>query len=165
MTIPVSRQHIVGGAVGAWVGVCVTLVAAFEGYSKYPYVDRVGTGHPVTWCYGATGADGQAIPPMNKAFSEGECKALLGVSLQKYDDEIKKCIHVSMTADVEAAMVSEAYNLGPGTVCRYVAPLLNKGNVKGACTVLRGFVHGDGQVLPGLVRRRLAEQNLCLKGT
>ena len=148
-----------------WLAIAIVFVAGFEGYASKPYVDYAGTGHPITWCFGATGLDGTPIPPMTKIFTKAECEQLLGVTLQKYDDAVKKCIHVPMGQDTEAAVVSEAYNLGPGTVCKYVAPRLNAGDVKGACAILRNFDHGaGGRQYPGLTRRRFAEQNLCIKG-
>jgi len=62
----------------AWVLIAVPLVAGFEGYASKPYVDRIGRGHPVTWCYGETKADTHGVvPPMNRYFTKAECTAAL----------------------------------------------------------------------------------------
>jgi lysozyme len=160
----------------------VTMCASFEGYAKHPYVDYVGRGHPITWCFGETKTDGP-IPKMTATFTREQCDELLKKSLVKYNIEINKYIHVVMGAQTEAAMTDAAYNLGSGifkrgSMTRYLNAGGDFNDVVGAsqsvayrryhplaCHALRaynhGTVHGRSTVLPGLTRRRAAEEALC----
>jgi len=173
---PQTARQKTGWAVAGTI--CVGLCAGFEGYAAHPYVDRVGTGRPITWCYGETKADGP-VPSMNATFTKQQCEDMLVKSLVKYDDAIKKYIKVVMGPNTEAAMADAAYNLGPGVFARGgMTRYLNAGgdfNANGAqtpvyhrnhpqaCNSLKAYVRAQGKVLAGLVRRRNAEAALCHK--
>ena len=147
----------------AWLTICVTLVAGFEGFARKPYVDHLGRGQPETWCYGATKAEGPP-PPYSEVFTKRECQTLLGTSLYKYDAMVKSCIHVPLPPHREAALVSFAYNLGPGALCRGpVARHLNAGNTAAGCRGMLGYNHARGMVLPGLTTRRQVEYHMCIR--
>ena len=152
------------GRGAAWLTIAVTLVAAWEGYAAHPYVDEIGRGHPITYCYGETAADGP-LPPMNATFSEANCKDRLGEKLTTiYAPAIEKCIHVPMPPHREAALVSAAYNLGPSSICNgQIARRLNAGDVAGGCRALLGYDHAAGKVVKGLQRRRQAEYVMCMR--
>ena len=149
----------------AWLLVATVFVAGFEGYASRPYVDTVGTGHPLTWCYGETRADGGPVPKLGTVFTKEECTASLQKKLTDvYDKELHRCIHVALPPHREAALVSFIYNLGPGPVCNGpVGRYLNAGNVKAACNAMLAYDHAAGRRLPGLTRRRVAERALCLR--
>lgn len=173
---PGTTRQRTGWAVAA--SAAVAIVASFEGFAPRPYVDTVGRGHPETWCYGTTAADHPA-PPYGTIFTKAECQQLLAADLVKYDNSVKKYVHVVMGPNTEAAMVSAAYNLGPGvfrtgSMTRY----LNAGgnynpdgaqsaaysrNHPRACNALLSYTRAAGRVLAGLVRRRRAETALCHK--
>ena len=152
------------GRAAAWLTICVTLCAGYEGYAAHPYVDTIGTGHPITYCYGETAADGP-LPPMNATFSEAYCKAELAKKLATvYAPAIEKCIHVTMPPHRRAAIVDAAYNLGPNAICKgSIARYLNAGNVPAACKALLSYDRASGRVVAGLVRRRQAEYRLCTR--
>ena len=171
---PTARQRT-GWAVAA--ATAVAIVASFEGFAAKPYVDTVGRGHPETWCYGTTKADHPA-PPYGTVFTKTECQQLLASDLVKYDNGVKKYVHVIMGPNTEAAMVSAAYNLGPGvfahgSMTRYLNAGGNftdpprsaayKRNHPSACNALLSYTRAAGRVLAGLVRRRKAEAALCHK--
>ena len=161
---PAVKVAGAGTTVAAAIAIAVAFIQPFEGYAAKPYVDRVGTGHPVTWCYGETHADGP-VPPLNKVFSKAECTAELQRDLtEKYDPEVRKCIHVPLPPHREAALVSFVYNLGPGPLCNGpVGRYLNAGNVSAGCRSMLLYDHAAGRRLPGLTRRRQAEMELCLR--
>ncbi len=151
------------GKVAAWATVATIFVAGFEGFAAHPYVDRIGTGHPITWCYGETAADRPA-PPMSMTFTKAQCLDELGVDLQKYDVMVHSCIHVALPPHREAALVSFTYNLGQRALCSgAVARNLNAGNVAMGCRAMLGYNHASGSVSKGLTRRRQAEMKLCLE--
>src|SRR5277367_5114499 len=79
------------GHSAAWVTLAVTIVASFEGFASRPYIDKVGTGRPITWCYGKTKADGP-VPPMTMVFTKAQCLDELGKDLQNYDTMVHSCI-------------------------------------------------------------------------
>lgn len=146
-----------------WLAIGLVFIAGFEGFSSKPYVDTVGTGHPITWCYGTTSAD-HPVPPKGTKFTKAECDALLGIDLQKYDAMIRRCIHVDLPPHREAALVSFAYNLGPNALCKGpVARYLNANNVTAGCNAILAYDHAGGRRLAGLTRRRVAERALCLR--
>ena len=153
-----------GGKVATWLTIATILAAGFEGYAAHPYVDRVGTGHPITWCYGETRADGP-VPPLSTVFTKEECTAELQHSLTtKYDPYVRKCIHVALPPHREAALVSFVYNLGPGPLCNGpVGRYLNAGKVVAGCNAMLGYDHSAGRRRAGLTRRRQAERALCLR--
>lgn len=173
---PQTARQKTGWAAAA--AMTVAMAASFEGYAAHPYVDYVGTGHPITWCYGETKADGP-VPKMNATFSEAYCKESLTKKLAKYNDGIKKYIKVVMGPQTEAAMTDAAYNLGTGVFAHgAMTRYLNAGgnfndsgsqsaayrrNHPAACDSLKAYVHASGKVVKGLVRRRNAEAVLCHK--
>ena len=161
---PAVKGSAAGATVAAAIAIAVAFIGPWEGYAAKPYVDRVGTGYPITWCYGETKADG-AVPPLNKVFTKEQCTAELQRDLMnKYDPEVRKCVHVSMPPHREAAFVSFVYNLGPGPLCNGpVGRYLNAGNVAAACHAMLAYNHSDGVTRDGLIRRRKLEQGLCLR--
>ena len=154
----------VATSAAAAIAIAVTVIGPLEGYAPKPYVDRIGTGHPITWCFGETKADGP-VPPMNKTFTKAECEVLLERSLtNKYDPEVRKCVHVPMPPHREAAILSFTFNLGAGPICNGpVGRYLNAGNVAAACHAMLAYNHSDGVTRDGLIRRRKLEQGLCLR--
>lgn len=157
--------------VAAWVTIAVVCVAGFEGFAAKPSVDTVGTGRPITWCYGRTGADGP-IPAMTMVFTKAQCQDELGQDLQKYDAMVHACITVPMSPHQEAAFVSFVYNGGQGWLCnphkKTYAPVakdFNAGHLQAACDAMLGYNHAQGKVLLGLTRRRQAERAMCLEAT
>ena len=157
-----SDGSIHPGKAGAWVALAVALVGGFEGLSLKPYVDKIGTGQPITWCYGETKADGP-VPPFTKVFTKEECQSDLGRDLLKYDAMVHSCIKVPLPPHREAALVSFTYNLGQGALCRGpVARNLNRGLVSAGCSAMLAYNHAGGKTVPGLTRRRQAEYKLCM---
>ena len=63
-------------------------------------------------------------------------------------------------------MVSMAYNIGSGAFCKSsVARYANAGDWERACKrMAQIYKTAGGQELPGLVKRRKMESELCLEG-
>ena len=163
--VKVAGAAAVAGTV-AWLAIATPFTAAFEGYARKPYVDTVGTGHPITWCYGETKADGTPVPPMSAVFSKDQCTAQLQQKLANvYYPPIAKCIPAKyLTPHRTAALVDFAYNLGPAAVCtgpvgRYIAA----GNVAAGCRAMLAYDHANGVRLAGLTRRRQADYAYCVR--
>ena len=151
------------GRAAAWLPIAATLVAAWEGFAPKPYVDWIGTGHTVTWCYGRTSADSPE-PPMTMVFTKTQCLSALGEDLQKYDDMVHSCIKVPLPPAREAALVSFVYNLGERPLCSGpVSRGINAGNIQAGCKAMLRYDHAAGKTLKGLTRRREAEMKMCLR--
>lgn len=177
-----KTSHKIGGAalgatmIAAIVSQNVAFTPIWEGMDKVARYDRIGTGHPLTWCYGQTPADGGNVKP-GQVFTKTECDAQLAESLPKYLDAIVPCINGAIApkdlpVKVWASLVDAAYNAGPGAVCKSpMVAKINKGDVRGGCEAFRGwYVRSAGEVRKGLIARRSgidarkSERQLCLEG-
>ena len=142
-----------------WAAACCTVVAGFEGCWTVARVDNVGTGRPLTWCYGET--IGPAKP--GEHFTKAQCDAMLEKRLPTYWLDIKPCIKVETSNNEKIAYTSASYNIGARAFCHSaMVSRLNAGNHKGACDALLGWTHAQGRVVRGLVNRRSEERKICL---
>lgn len=149
------------GAKGAWVGLALTIVAAWEGLYTHAYRDPIGV---VTVCYGVTNADRPV--QMGDTYSKEECSEMLKEALPKYNAQAKKCIPDidNFPPHRHAAIVSFTYNVGQGNLCKSsVARYLNRGDVKRGCDALLLYNKAGGRVLKGLDNRRRQEHAWCLR--
>ncbi|MDR3427808.1 lysozyme [Silvimonas sp.] len=161
MTDEQPRQTIKSKlAKGSAVAVLATaLVGGFEGLRQTAYPDPASRGPPWTVCYGHTG------PEVRRGVHESltECKELLRKDLTKEAEFLDRCILVPTTVGQDVALLSLAYNIGGGGVCRSsVARDMNAGRYTQACNDFLKFDRAMGIVFPGLVRRRHAERRMCL---
>lgn len=131
------------------------LVAHFEGYSPKAYLDPVGI---PTVCYGYT--HGVEIGMVK---DRAECEALLEGELAYAVNVVARHVVVPLPDTRRAALASFIYNVGESNF-KYSTLLrkLNAGQTVAACDQLRKWVYAKGRKLPGLVRRREAERELCL---
>jgi lysozyme len=74
-------------------------------------------------------------------------------------------VKVPISEEEHAAYLSFAFNVGVNAFCGSTAVRkLNAGDRTGACAELSNWTRSGGKVLPGLVRRRAAERQLCESG-
>lgn len=145
------------GTVGATAAAAlIALVATWEGKSNDPYRDIVGVW---TVCYGETKVE-------MRRYSDPECKAMLEQSLVGYADPVlKRNPELKGHPHQLAAAVSLAYNIGPSAYSRStVARRFSAGNWKSACDAFLMWRYAGGKEVRGLLNRRKAERQLCLKG-
>lgn len=136
------------------LGACLTFVAGFEGLRTVAYKDPVGI---PTICYGST-----AGVVLGQAATRAQCEALLGKELLQAHDAMQRCVKVPLSAGERSAYTSFTYNLGARNFCTStMARKLNAGDRRGACAELSRWVNAKGIRLPGLVKRRAAERELC----
>lgn len=152
------------GATGAGaILLACSFIQPWEGLWTTAQVDTIGTGRPVTYCYGQTNEAGDV--KVGQKFTPQQCSDLLAKTLPKYNAEISKCIHVPISDKERAAFISFAYNVGSAGFCRSsAAKKLNAGDHAGACDGLMSWTQAQGRVVKGLVNRRSAERKLCLEG-
>lgn len=157
------------GSAGGVIAAAVAFTPGWEGMDAVAKRDPIGTGHPVTYCYGQTAEFGKVA--VGTHFTKAECDQKLAESLPKYLVEIERCIKVPMPDKTMAAFLDASYNAGSAAVCRSpMVKLANAGQLKDACNAFAGwYVRSDGQVRRGLVARRggdgrKGEKQLCLEG-
>lgn len=155
------NRKVIAGATAAAVAIAVPVTANFEGLWLTAKVDTIGTGKPVTWCYGET----EGPVKVGQRFTKQECDAMLAAKLPRYANEIAKCIKVDISDKTRASFIIFSYNVGSAGFCRStVARKLNAGDTRGACDALMMWNRAGGRVVRGLTNRRAAERRLCLEG-
>lgn len=136
------------------------LIASFEGFRTLAYLDPVGI---PTVCFGRT--EGVQL---GQRYSDAECEEYLFEEVVKYQRAVRQRVDVPLTTGQLAAFTSFTYNVGirnfeTSTLRRK----LNSGDYKGACDELLRWRYatkaGVKVELPGLLRRRQAEHDLCLE--
>jgi lysozyme len=161
------------GATGSAAVIAATVVFLpnWEGMDKVAKRDLIGTGHPITYCYGQTDEFGAV--KAGTRFTKQECDQKLAESLPKYLEKVGPCVRVPVPVKTMAALLDASYNAGPAAVCKSsMVARINAGDIKGGCESFKGwYVRSDGQVRKGLVARRSgigdgrkSERDLCLEG-
>jgi lysozyme len=138
----------------AWITICGALTGACEGVRQNAYPDVTGV---PTICFGETKG-----VKLGEHLTLDECKAMLEGRLYQFGAEVDRCTKVELPPTRKAAMVDFSYNLGTGTYCNKVAPLLNAGETQKACDRLLLYDKAGGITFPGLTKRRQRERALCL---
>jgi len=151
-----DRKPIIGVAVAAAVAAATPFITAHEGVRTHPYSDPAGI---ETVCVGETQV------AMHQ-YTVKQCGELLLNHLdERYAPAVLDCTpDVADHPKVLEAALDAAYNAGPAAYCR--SPMANqfrKGNWQDGCEAFRHwYISAGGKVLPGLVRRRNDEAELCL---
>ena len=139
------------------VALAIPLIVHFEGYVPWVHRDPIGR---LAACYGH---DDQTMTP-GKRFTAAECQAMLDQDLLKHTAALD-CIKQPMTDGQKAAFLSFAFNVGNKAFCdSTLARKANAGDMAGACAELSRWTRAGGRELPGLVKRRAAERELCERG-
>lgn len=148
-------------AIAAVLATAIAIPA--EGLRQWAYRDPVGI---PTICFGSTVGvklgDFRTIP---------ECKAMLTKEMDHVIEAVDRC-RPGLPPEVLAAFSDAAYNLGEHIACdgkrSTAARMLAAGDIAGACNQLprwsKAKVAGVLIDLPGLVKRREMERQLCLRG-
>lgn len=153
-----KRPVFIAAAAVAGALAALPLLDEFEGVVKVGYRDPVGI---VTSCVGHTGPD--AI--LGRKYTDQECAAQLAQDAVKHGLEIAPCLPDHLPAETRAAFTSFAFNVGSAALCKStLAAKARTGDLKGACAELSRWTRAGGRELPGLVRRRKAERELCERG-
>ncbi|PRD42193.1 lysozyme [Phyllobacterium phragmitis] len=144
----------------ALAAMVVAAVGGFEGLRLNAYPDPATKGPPWTVCYGSTHG-----VKRGDSHSLAECKAMLVKDLEIYANGIERCVTAPLPDARYVALVSFAYNVGPGAACKSsVVRLINQGRTRQGCDALLKWNRAAGIVFPGLTNRRKKERVLCLAG-
>lgn len=131
-------------------------IARWEGCVLHAYDDGTGV-----WTIGI-GHTGGVRP--GQAITRVQALALLRRDASHAVDAVHS-LGLKLTQPEFDALVSFAFNCGPGALTGGVSKSLHAGNPQAAMGTLREYDHAGGRVLAGLVRRRAAEAALFLHGS
>lgn len=131
----------------------IDLIESFEGCCLDAYQDingiwTIGYGHTHNVCEGMT-------------ITQEQATQLLLQDLVAFEGFVNHYVTVPLTQNQFNALVSFTYNLGPGTLAEStLLSVLNAGQYDNAAAMFVEYDHAGGVEVPGLKRRRLAEQAL-----
>ena len=149
---------------------CISLLTTFEGCKLTAYPDPATGNLPFTIGYGHTLGVRQGM-----VISQEQAEELLLNDLQAAVDVVNKWVRVALNQNQFDALTDFVYNIGPGMVGERgrdgfvwlksgrhstLLTLLNEGNLVGAAME---FPKWNLPPLPGIIRRRAAEQALFLR--
>ena len=145
------------------LAIATALAVPAEGLRQYAYYDPPGI---LTVCYGST-----TDVVKGRKYSLDECKQRLDTDMMEAVNTVERCVPYLPVHQL-AAWSDAVYNLGPTIVCNKqrstAARLLAAGQLEAACNQLprwdKARIAGQMVSLPGLTKRRAAEQRLCLTG-
>ena len=142
--------------VGTAAAGLIAVTAQWEGLRNDPYDDIVGV---ATVCYGETNV------PMRR-YSDDECKDMLAGSLATYAQAVLDRNPELRGHDPQVIAASSlAYNIGPAAYRRStVARKFSAGDWRGACNAFLAWSYAGGRQVQGLLNRRNAEREICLRG-
>jgi lysozyme len=158
------RQRLLAAGIAA----AFPLIVFFEGTRQTAYLDPVSI---PTICRGHTGG-----VQMHQTATIAQCDELTVQDLLKAKATMEGCMHTPLNDNQRAAFTSFVFNVGHGKAGEKdgfcilkngrpstMVSLLNAGNITGACNQLPNWTTAKGVQLNGLVKRRAAERELCLK--
>lgn len=153
------------------------LIRSFEGFHRvrsgepnvaYPYPDAGYGWNVTTQGYGTTiNPDTKkklqkGDPPIDK---ETALRWLQSDIERKYEPKVRAMVRVPLSEDSMGALVSFAYNVGPGALRS--STLLRRVNAKewgGVREAFQRYKYSNGKIFAGLLRRRNAEADQFLAG-
>ena len=137
----------------------VGLIKQFEGFRSDPYLDSVGV---ATIGYGTIMyPDGTRVTMNDSPITEDQAEQYLAYQIDQKTTSINNMLAVSVNQNQFDALTSFAYNLGVGALHgSTLLRLVNQGDFDNAANEFPKWDKAGGQVVAGLERRRLAEQQL-----
>ena len=138
---------------------CLELIRRFEGFKSKPY--RCPAGVP-TIGYGSTRyADGTHVNLTDPPITQAQADEIMRQTLGEYESAVNRYVSVSLNQNEFDSLTDFAYNAGAKNLLNStLLKKLNAGDRKGAAKEFERWVYANGEILPGLVRRRMAERVL-----
>lgn len=135
---------------------CYDLIKNFEGCRLDAYPDPGTGGFPWTIGYGST----SGVKPGMRITAE-EAVSRLKNDVTKFADSVNGMVTVDLAQCQYDALVSFAYNCGAQNLrSSTLLKKVNNRDFAGAAAEFSRWTRAAGKVLPGLVKRRLAEEKM-----
>lgn len=157
-----------GGKVKTLAGI-LGLIAAGTLYVSIPRDEgeRYRAYRDIAGVWTICNGDTEDVKPGQVA-TKAECQARLERQLIAHAEPVMACIPTLREPGRDyqrAAVVSLAYNVGVGNVCRStVARRMRARDFRGGCDAILMWNRAGGRVVRGLVLRRQRERAVCLRG-
>lgn len=163
-----TKRTAVGGSIvsGAF-GLLLMGLPLLEGKTNQAVIPVAGD--VPTLCYGYTKG-----VKMGDTADDRQCIHYLKAEIEAALQAVDTLVVIGISEEERAAYGSMVYNIGRSAFARStVLRRVNAGDRVGGCMAMvyrdrngnwQGWVYLGKRVLPGLVNRRLAEQELCLRG-
>ena len=169
-----NTQKAAGGLSAAAAALAVVFIPHWESGSRMDTTVRHQAIDPpgvYTVCDGITNLDPDfAYIRPGMTFTISQCTEAFKSLLPKYVAPIVKCIpsYPSMPPHRQVALLSFAYNVGPGRICNgAIAREFNAGHAAVGCKLMGQYIKANGKVLRGLQNRRFdpkwGEISWCLR--
>ena len=131
-------------------------VPVFEGTIQRAYADPIGI---LTVCTGDTN-----FAVLGKAYTKQECTEILDKDLVTAAQGVLKCVpELRGQTYPLAAATSFTFNVGEKAFCNStMAMQFRIGDLQAACDQFPRWINAGGHPLPGLVKRRQLEREICL---
>lgn len=161
--IPAPKTARRLGLTAAVVGTATVFLTTWEGTTLVAKHERIDPPGVITVCNGITNYDQPDLEDGDR-FTMAQCQDLLAGALPKYNSCIQDNIKVDLPAHRHAALLSFVYNVGCGNAKNStVFRKINAGDVRGGCDALLNWTKAAGTFIQGLLNRRRAERELCLR--
>lgn len=146
------------------------LILPWETRVYKPYWDDLGK--VWTYCGGLT----YPKPDITKTYTDDECESLEAAAVTVHENRLRSVINDAVESQVPdltmAAFISWTYNVGPTAAANStLVRLINASDFVGACNQLPRWTKVKGQVVKGLVNRRvkgdatrISEHTMCMVG-
>jgi len=134
----------------------VALIKQFEGLRTCAYLDAAGIW---TIGYGHTGEEVRSGVRIDAAQADG----LLHQDLRAAEEAVRALVTTPLAQASCDALVSFVFNVGANAFAgSTLLRKLNAGDAEGAAAEFERWRYAGGGILPGLLRRRIAERTLFL---
>jgi lysozyme len=132
----------------------LVLIASFEGYTHRAIIPVPGD--PPTACRGHVVTNGQTV------FTDAECDMLTRSDLNTVFSAFAE---IKAPPEVMGAFGDLCFNIGVARCKKtHLYAYIKAGDFKAACNEFPKFIYAHGKPYSGLIRRRQAERQLCMKG-
>jgi lysozyme len=149
--------RVLPSVVAAALAIVVPLTLHFEGTKTTAYRDPVGI---PTACTGHTGAEVR----VGRTYTPAQCTGLLNADERDAMSAVLDLTTGPINANELAALTDFTFNVGRGNLASStLRQKFNAGDHAGACRELLKWVYAKGVKLKGLVTRRQAEYEVCIK--
>lgn len=152
------KGRVAAIGVAAVIAVAAPFIMRWEGVRYAPYRDIVGVW---TVCYGHT----KTVDP-SRSYTKSECVNLLHVDMAEANSHVRRCLPMPKLVQIEAALTSLVFNVGPRGVCGSTIQRKALANDwPGACAGMDAWKYAGGRVVRGLEMRRGDERRMCESGS
>lgn len=132
----------------------LAIIELFEGDELRAYPDPATGGDPWTIGYGHT-----ANVHPGEVITQAQALEFLREDVAWAEQAVAKVVEVTLNPNQFSALVSFEYNTG-ASESAHIFQYVNQKNFTAAAAEFGKWIYANGQVMPGLVRRRAAEAEL-----